>query len=179
MLSLVLVVLCAMAFGITMKIADLQNEHGLKLFEGANLLFGVLWGAFGIILLLSGNDVANMILAMNVAFIMRNSLDYLNHQVAATMIIIAFLFTSQFSAVVFVSFFCVFLAFGLAKDHVKYVMKKTEGALAGLNDAMLYYPIPTLVYSFLTGQWTAFAVFFCYTVAYDLTKYAARKCNIS
>ena len=178
MLPLIPAVLCAIAFGLTMKIADLQNEHGLKLFEGASLLFGVLWGAFGAVLLLCGNDVANIILAMNVAFIIRNRLDYLNHQVAATMIIIAFLLTSQFNAAVFLSFFCVFLAFGLAKDHVKYVMKKKNGMLLALNDAMLYYPIPTLAYSTITGEWAAFAVFFCYTVGYDVTKYAAKKSGI-
>ena len=37
------VVIYAILFGITMKIADLLDEHGLKSFKGADILFGFLW----------------------------------------------------------------------------------------------------------------------------------------
>ena len=44
------------------------------------------------------------ILAMNIAFIVRNRLDYLNHQAAATIIIISFLFFAKFEPIIFLAF---------------------------------------------------------------------------
>ncbi|MFT4311377.1 MAG: hypothetical protein ACMXX7_02015 [Candidatus Woesearchaeota archaeon] len=31
-------------FGFFTKLADLLDEHGLKMFKGADILFGILWG---------------------------------------------------------------------------------------------------------------------------------------
>ena len=102
--SIPMIILYALLYGITMKIADLFNEHGLKWFKGSKILFGLLWGAFGALLILSNNTIANIMLAMNLAFIIRNRLDYINHQIAASIIIISFLFSSIFNPTLFLVF---------------------------------------------------------------------------
>jgi len=170
------IILYAILYGITMKIADLFDEHGLKQwFKGNKILFGILWGILGALLVLSHNAIANIILAMNIAFIIRNRLDYLNHQIAASIIIISFLFFATFSSWLFLIFFFIFLIFGSLKDYVDDVLKKKKGTLVFLNEIMIYYPIPALIYCILYGNWIVFWVFLLYTISYNIIKYIAAK----
>ena len=173
--SIPMIILYALLYGITMKIADLLNEHGLKWFKGSAILFGFLWGGFGVLLVLSNNTIANIMLAMNLAFIIRNRLDYINHQIAASIIIISFLFSSVFNPILFISFYAIFLVFGSSKDYVDDILKKKKGILVFLNEAMLYYPVPTFIYCLLYGNWIVFWAFLVYTIAYDTTKSIYKK----
>ena len=170
-----MIIIYATAYGITMKIADLLNEHGLKWFKGSEIFFGFLWGIFGAMLIIGNNVVANVVLAMNIAFIIRNRLDYINHQIAASIIIIIFLFTSIFSPILFLIFYFIFLIFGSIKDYVDDILKKKGGIFVLLNEAMLYYPIPTFIYCIFYGNWIVFWTFFVYTISYDLTKFVGKK----
>lgn len=173
--SITMLIIYAIAYGIAMKIADLLNEHGLKWFKGGPIFFGFLWGIFGAMLIIGNAVIANIVLAMNIAFIIRNRLDYINHQIASSIIIIAFFLTSEFVPVLFLVFYFTFLIFGSMKDYVDDVLKKKNGVLALLNEAMLYYPIPTFVYCMIYGDWIVFWTFLSFTIAYDLTKYIGGK----
>ena len=175
--SIPMLIIYAIAYGITMKVADLLNEHGLKWFKGSAIVFGSLWGIFGAMLVMGDNTIANIMLAMNIAFIIRHRLDYINHQIASSIIIIAFLFTSTFSPVLFLVFYFAFLIFGSMKDYVNDILKKKSGIFVLLNEAMLYYPIPTFIYCMIYGNWIVFWTFLFYTIAYDLTKYIGKKYN--
>ena len=168
--SIPMIILYALLYGITMKIADLLNEHGLKWFKGSATIFGFLWGILGVLLVFSNNTIAIIMLAMNLAFIIRNRLDYINHQIAASIIIISFLFSSTFEPTLFIIFYLVFLIFGSLKDYVDDVLNKKSGILVSLNEAMLYYPIPTFIYCLFYGNWIVFWAFLTYTLAYDITK---------
>jgi len=171
-----LVLLYSVLFGITMKVADLHDEHGLKLFRGAGILFGFIWGILGILLILSQNIIGNIILAMVIAFILRRRIDYLNHAISATLIITGFLFYGSFESMIFLSFFFVFLIFGSLKDYVDDILKRKD-MIYKLNELALYYPIPTFIYSLLTNEWIIFFVFLLYILSYDLTKYYALRCG--
>jgi len=173
--SLPVILLCSILYGITMKIADLLDEHGLKYFKGSDLLFGIFWGIFGALLVLSNDIIANIILAMNIAFLIRRRIDYLNHAIAISIIIITFLFYSLINVTVFLVFYLIFLIFGGLKDYADDFLKKRKGLFFTLNESMLYYPIPTFVYSLIYGNWIVFFVFLFYTVFYDLTKYYYKK----
>ncbi|MFA6551707.1 MAG: hypothetical protein WCV41_04240 [Patescibacteria group bacterium] len=171
---ILIIVVSAILYGITMKVADLLNEHGLKWFKGSAVFFGVLWGIFGSLLVIGDKNIANIILAMNVAFIIRNRLDFINHQIASTIIIIIFLFFSTFNPVLFTIFYIIFLIFGSLKDYVGDILKK-KSVPATLNEAMLYYPIPTFIYCLIYGNWIIFWTFLLYTISYDYVKYLAKK----
>lgn len=174
LLSVESIVIYAILYGITMKIADLLNEHGLKMFKGSAIIFGILWGVFGALLILSNNIIGNIILAMNIAFIIRNRLDCINHQIASSIILIAFLITSHFELNIFLPFYAIFLIFGSLKDYID-DKKKGKGILFILNESMFYYPIPTFIYCLLYGNWIVFFAFLFYTLAYDITKYVYKK----
>ena len=164
----------AILFGITMKIADLHNEHKLKSFKGAGVFFGFIWGILGILLILSNNVVGNIVLAMTIAFLFRMRIDYINHAISASLIIIGFLFYGVFQPIIFLSFYLIFLVFGSLKDYIDDVLKRKD-FIYKLNEIMLYYPIPTLIYSILFNDWIVFFVFLLYTLSYDLTKYYGMK----
>jgi len=169
--------LLAVAFGVTMKLADLLDEHGLKWFKGSDLIFGLLWGITGGMLLLFGGVViANILLAMVLAFLVRNRLDYINHQVAALIIVVSFLFYSILHPTVFLIFLLTFIVFGSLKDCMDTGFVNLKGSFLGhLNEAMLYYPVPTLIYGLVSNDYLPFIVFTVYAIFYNLTKIVAAK----
>lgn len=168
--SLPILIPCAALFGVTMKLADLFDEHGLKWFKGDAIIFGLLWGIFGSLLVLSRIDIANVVLAMILAFLVRKRLDYLNHTIAATMIIVVFLWQSSFDLNLFLLFFVIFALFGGLRDYLGDVRKKKDWIFY-INEPASYYVIPTAIYGVFTGNWIIFIVFTVYLIFYDLVKY--------
>src|SRR3989338_7750144 len=164
------IIIIAAIYGVTMKLADLCDEHGLGVFRGDAIVFGILWGIFGSLLVLMDERTANIMLAMNLAFIVRGRLDYRNHQVAASLIILTFLFSSPLHPFLFGAFYVTFIIFGSIKDYIGDVVKQS-GFLATFVEIMPYYPIPALLYSLLSGSWIVFTAFFTYTISYNAVKY--------
>ena len=168
--SLPMVIIYAALFGVTMKLADLFDEHGLRWFKGDAVVFGLLWGLFGSLLVLSRADIANVVLAMVLAFLVRKRLDYLNHTIATAMIIIVFLWKGNFDLNLFLLFFVIFVLFGGLRDYLGDIRKKKD-LLYYINEPAWYYIIPTAIYGIFTGNWMIFIVFTIYIVFYDLVKY--------
>lgn len=159
-----------------MKIADLVNEHGLKLFKGDKIFFGLLWGFFGALLVAGDNALANVILAMNVAFLIRGSLDYLNHRIATSIIFIVFLMFANFSPYLFLIVLLWFIILGIIEDRVKVFSGKLSLAII-FGGLMIYYPFFGLIYGIYYTNWIIFWALFLFTVGYDLTKYIAKRYN--
>lgn len=155
--------------GITMKLADLTDEHDRHYFKYDDIVLGLLWGLFGVLLVLLRADVANVMLAMVLGFIVRKRIDYRNHMIATVMIIIAYVWKAQFDLVVFTSFFLPFLVFGLLRDYVGDIRKKRDWWY-WVNEPMWYYVLPPIVFSVVTGNWLVTVVCISFAVFYDLTK---------
>ena len=165
-------VVMAMLYGVTMKVADLMDEHGLCWFRGDAILFGFLWGVFGSLLAINDTVIASAIAAQNVAYIARGRLDYRNHQIAATMII-STAFVVDMPAILFVAFLVPFIIFGSLRDYD--YMLEARGFPAEVSWLLsLYYPVSTLIYCLMFGHWMLFWVFTAYIVSYDVVKVAAR-----
>jgi hypothetical protein len=157
-----------------MKLADLLDEHGLRLFKGDALIFGVLWGLFGSLLVAINIPLANIILAMNLAFILRGSIDYLNHRIATVIIIISFLFASTLDLKIFLISLVLFTLAGILEDRSRIIAKKDK-TLGMIFDAMLYYPLLGAWYALTYKDWTVFYALALFTITYGITKYAAKK----
>lgn len=169
--SILMILIYATFFGATMKIADLFDEHGMKTwFKSAHIIFGLLWGFFGILLVLSRPDIANVILAMILAFLVRMRVDYRNHVIAATMIIIAFLYKGIFDPTLFFLFFIIFTIFGGLRDYLGDVRKKKDW-IYKINEPAWYYVVPTFIYGVASGNWMIFYTFTIFIIFYDLAKY--------
>lgn len=68
--------LFSILFALTMKIADLMDEHGPHWFRGDALLFGALCGLSGCVLTALHPICANVILAMVLGYAIRRKIDY-------------------------------------------------------------------------------------------------------
>ena len=167
---MILLAVVAAFYGISMKIADLLNEHGLKLFRGANIFFGVVWGIGGLILVHLNDDIANIILAMILAFIVRMRIDYRNHAIASIIIICYFLSHSELKAGIFYFFLFVFLIFGSIKDFLDDSLK-LNNHLKKFFETGWYYIIGSLIYSLYSHRWEGFVVLSSYVLSYNLIKY--------
>ena len=169
------IILYAILYGITMKVADLLDEHGLKWFKGADILFGFLWGIFGALLIIAHPIVGIIVLASTISFLLRNLLDYLNHQIAAAIIIISFIIYGNFDLLIFIIFFLVYYIFGSLKDHLDNKKKPRKGFASKLVELAPYGPLATLIYSLITNDWMVFVAWTLAVGVYDIVKYSYRK----
>lgn len=168
--QLVQIIVLSAAFASTMKLADLLDEHGMHWFKWDAIIFGILWGFFGSLLIISNVIVSNIILALVIAFLVRLRLDFRNHTFAAAMILIAFLSYGTFDLLLFSIFFVIFSVFGGIKDYLGDVRLKKD-FIYKLNEFALFFAIPAVIYSFLTGLWIVSIFLVTYFSFYNLTKY--------
>src|SRR3989344_2679618 len=156
-ISTIFVLICyAIFFGVTMKVADLLDEHGLKWFKGSTIFFGFLWGVFGALIILSNNTIANIYLALILAFVLRYRIDYLNHGIAATIMFLTFFAKQTINWDTFLLFFMIFAFFGLFTDFFE--NKKQP------KDILFKF-----LYSLFTGIWLVFFMVGVNMLFYELT----------
>ena len=170
--SIPFVLIYSILFGITMKIADLLNEHKLKWFKGSAILFGFLWGGFGALLILSNLLIANVYLALILAFVLRYRIDYLNHGIAVIIMFLVFLSTQMVDWNVLLFFFIIFATFGLLTDYFEN-RKYPKNIILRLSRKFIdlraqYYLFPFL-YSLFTGLWLVFFVVGLNMFFYEVT----------
>lgn len=177
--EIIIVSVLSVLFSVTMKIADLLNEHGLKWFKYADILFGILWGAFGSFLALRDTAIANVLLAMMVGFVIRKRLDYTNHIIAFAIIVSTIFGFSAIVPKIFFPFATTIVVLGLIKD-LKYSKNKSKFSKF-IEKVYLYIPLiyaaPSLVYSIFYGNWSVFAAFFLYDLSYNITRIIAKRRN--
>lgn len=169
-LSLPAILFVAILYGATMKLADLLDEHGLHWFKGDAMLFGLLWGILGSLLIVADNQLANVLLAQMLAYVLRLSLDYRNHAIAATLMILVFVATSTLMWPLFLTFLAIFTLLGALRDSVGKTYPKRDWWFH-FNEVAWYYFLPPLIWSALTGDWLIVAVLALYRISYDLVKY--------
>lgn len=154
-----------------MKVADLLDEHGLRWFKGADIFFGILWGGFGALIILSNNLLANIYLAMILAFIIRRKIDYFNHGIAVVTMLLTFFASQTVLWNPLLIFFGIFTLFGLITDYVedkvkpKNIILKISRKFVDLRAQ--YYLFPFL-YSLITGIWIVFAVVAVNMFSYEI-----------
>lgn len=169
--SFPMILLYAALYGATMKTADLFDEHKMRQwFTGCDIVFGILWGFFGSLLIFSRVDIANVTLAMVLAFLVRMRIDHRNHAIATAMIIVSFMYKGVFDLALFTMFFLIFTIFGGLRDYLGDV-RKIKDWFYKINEPAWYYVIPTFIYGIFSGNWVIFFVFTIYIIFYDLAKY--------
>lgn len=162
----------SMLYAVTMKISDLLDEHGLKLFKGASYFFSFLCALMGCVLIIFDTIIANIVLAMVIGFVIRKRIDYNNHILAFVIITSCFFVCSRMDIIIYFPFLISILLLGFLKD-TKYKTNKSK-LINIVNKIYLYVPIiyalPSLFYSIATGNWLVFFVFFTYDLSYNITR---------
>ncbi len=175
--SVPMLLVYSVLFGLTMKIADLLDEHGLKLFKGSALFFGILWGGFGAMMILGNNILANFFLALLIHWILRYRIDYLNHGVAASIMLIVFLYNLPNFAInwlLFLVVFVIYSAHGLLNDAAD--RKEISGIWAKyFKSNSHYFTIPIILTFINPVYWIVLATSVLHIVSYETTKWFGEK----
>ena len=168
-------------YAVSMKISDLLDEHEKHFFKGDKILFGVLCGLFGCVLIVYNTIVANVIFAMIIGFVVRKKIDYLNHIIAFIIISSCFLYFSQIIYNIYFPFLIAILILGLIKE-LKYIQNKST-LVKIICKMYLYIPIvyalPSLIYSILSSDWKVFTTFFLFDLSYNITRIIGEKNTLS
>lgn len=69
--------------GISMKWADLLNEHGIKSFHEVKIYMGIIWGLTMLIICGYSDAIFLAWLGIMASYVIRGCIDYLNHVIAA------------------------------------------------------------------------------------------------
>lgn len=176
-----ILIFISILYAVTMKIADLLDEHGISWFKGDRIVFGVLCGMTGCFLIVCNDIIANIIFAMVMGFVIRKRIDYTNHIVAFIIITSSFIIFTDVIYEIYFTFLFSILVLGSLKD-LKYLKNKSN-LIKIICKVYLYVPIiyavPSLVYSLLTNDWIVFAVFFTYDLAYNVTRLIGEKNSVT
>lgn len=173
--SLPLILLFSILFGVTMKLADCFNEHGFRWFKGDAIFFGILFGLFGGLLILSNFYLTNLFFALLLVNILRFRVDAFNHGIAAIIMFFSFLLVmNNFNWSYFLYFFLTFAIFGILFNYVL-PLSKIKGFWGTIFELRFFYFLITLLFSIYTTQWIVFLSMALFQIGYNLTFYYARK----
>jgi len=139
----------ALAFGFSTDFADLLDEHGLKWFRGADIAWGVAWGLAGSLMMVVYHPASILIVGLLLYWIAVKKIDYLNHQIAAVIILFTAgwqIYRGEFDFILTGVYFLLCLAFGLFNSF----LKKKYGLLPFVS---IRHYIPALLLSVYTGNW--------------------------
>lgn len=175
--SIPMLLLYSVLFGITVKIADLLDEHGLKLFKGSALLFGVICGGFGALLILGNNLLANFFLALLIHWILRYRIDHLNHGIAASIMLLVFLYNLPNFTVdwlLFLTIFVIYSIHGLLNDATdRKEIRSIAAKYFELNSH--YFWVPLILTIINPMYWIVLAASVLHVVFYETTKHLGMK----
>jgi len=192
-------VLGAAIFGITMKIADLLVDDGYKWFPGADILLGLTWGAAGALLAMADWRIANLLVAIVLAFFVRDRIDRKNHGLAAAVMFFVVLFSNEIIAGIRRLFdstlpgnladtlpaielhlnlvgpvFLSLMILGQIEDRITDTMR--PGWEKGLLNEICewrYWLVP-LAYSLVSGFWLFFATAVVFATTYEIVRVIAK-----
>jgi len=157
-----------------MKIADCFNEHKLDLFKGKldNLIFGILFGIFGGLLILSNPYLTNLWLALLLVNVLRFRIDYFNHGIAGTIMFLCFFWAmGNFNWNYFLFFFVPFAFFGVIMDVVIPSCKKPNKVIKNILETRFFYFLVAFIFSAYYNQWIVFFSMAIFQLSYNITKH--------
>lgn len=91
-MDFIIIILISFAFGITQKMADAANEHKVNLFKNYNIAWGVLFGISGAFIAVYDVFLTLYFIVLIIYWLIKNKLDYLNHQISASIILLGIIF---------------------------------------------------------------------------------------
>lgn len=111
-------IVCLFAFltGIFTKLADVGVDHGVPMSKFYKVLYGILWGVCGSLVVLGNTYVAAFYFGILLSWIVRYKLDYYNHGIGGAMILFAIVLILPITALhlwIIIGTFVLFTLFGI------------------------------------------------------------------
>lgn len=141
----------AFAFGVTNKLADLMNEHGVYWFKTCDLLLGVIWGTIGAILIISNANLAAVYLSLTLSWFLSLKLDYPNHAIAGVIMVLAAVWVADHKNLDVVAVVVLMLAYTLSHFIHRRLKGRNPDLSRFLRLRLRLYLIP-LIFSLAVGD---------------------------
>lgn len=162
---ILLALLASFLFGFTLDFADLLDEHGLKWFPGAALLFGFLEGITGAAVLLIYPAATIFIFSLVLYWLVVGKIDYINHKIGAGIVFLATLFQTTLEPLNFLHV----AAYVVSYLIITWGYQFLKGKYGRITLAPVRHYIPTILLSVLTGNPWLIAINFACTVGVYLS----------
>jgi hypothetical protein len=159
-MSVALVVSVAFLYGVTNKLADMMNEHGLRWFRGAATGMGFVWGGFGVVLTLYSPEFATLYLGLTLSWFLSLKLDYPNHAIAGVATVLAAVWMAAQDGLDVLAAGAVMVAYRVT-GLVQAVLRGRAGWLDRLLRVRLRLYLIPLGYAVYVGHWLPFAAGAC------------------
>lgn len=116
--------LLSFLFGLTQKIADNHHDEGLYLFRHSDIVFGVLWGVFGFVLISYSPILQSAYLGPLLYWIYKRKIDCKQHIIATFLMFMGIIYSFNFLSNSLLSAIAIFLGYFLfdviKKNTLKY-----------------------------------------------------------
>jgi len=169
---IILVAIISSFLGISMKIADLLDEHGYKWFRHSDIIMGVIWGLLGAALIFYDNMLAILWISVALGFLIRCRIDYPNHGVAVVIWFLAAFFKKIDIFANWQAFVYLFLGLtitGMIHDEIQYKNKKVNKKLRMFfYDYHLHWYIIIVLYLIFTRDFITFFSLISFSYSYGL-----------
>jgi hypothetical protein len=156
-----------------MKMADLLGEHGLKWFKSSALLFGILFGISGSLLILNDNILANFFIALLIHWVLRFRIDSSEHGVAGAIMFTTFVLNLNsfvLNPLIFWITLITFSIFGLLNDAAD--RKDIKGFVAKLAKSQFhFFMVPLILIFFDISYWIILIASFSFIISYEAIKF--------
>lgn len=174
MTNLMMVMILSFLFGMAQKLADAADEHGVRLFRGGNVLSGVVCGILGSMLISLDTGIAVYYTALLCYWLIGDKIDFLNHQLAAVIMLSWMIFHLELSSGHFWAFSVVLVLFvcsGIVDDYLK---SKLRGRLS-VRLLRIRFCIVALIASFIMADYAIPLSTLCAMMGVEATDLLVRK----
>lgn len=139
--------LASFLFGLTQKIADNHHDEGIYLFRHSDIVFGIVWGAFGFFLISYSPILQAAYLGPLLYWIYRGKIDCKQHIIAAFLMFMGVIYTLEFLSSSLLPSLGIFLGYAVFDTIKKHTLKHRW-----FFKRHIHFHLVRLVYAFLIGS---------------------------
>ena len=139
--------LASFLFGLTQKIADDHHDENIYLFKHSDIVFGIIWGAFGFFLISYSPILQAAYLGPLLYWFYRGKIDCKQHAIAAVLMILGILYSFEYLSSSLLPSLWIFLGYAIFDAIKKHTLKHRW-----FFKRHIHFHLVRLFYAFLIGS---------------------------
>ena len=139
--------LASFLFGLTQKIADDHHDEGMYLFRHSDIVFGILWGAFGFFLISYSPILQAAYLGPLLYWIYKGKIDCKEHKIAALIMFLGVAYSYEFLSASIIPTLLIFAGYAIFD-----VIKKYSSTFRWFFHYRLHFHFVHIVYALSIGS---------------------------